>query len=234
MFQGLVSAIAPALVVSSAFSRNEAAREYLQSLVKPKGSTVYYLFALLVFPCTFWLGFLISEAIGQAPFWEIAPLHGWESVLFLAVAFITQFFYGNGLGEEPGWRGFALPRLQARYSPLIAGLVIALVWFPWHLPLKVMNPDNLSYLVYGLGFVPQSILLAWLFNRTKGSILTVGIAHASFNVAGKYMFPPSNASLLVQSILAAILILIDRMWDRSTLENFPVVHRFIEQEPAAG
>jgi len=112
--------------------------------------------------------------------------------------------------------------------------VIAFFWFAWHLPLKVINPDVVPYLFYGLCFIPQSIFLTWLFNRTNGSILAVGIAQVSVNVAGKYLFPPSNIWLIVQFILVAILILIDRMWDKNTLELSSVVHRFTEQEPTVG
>jgi len=234
IFVGLLSAIPPGFVISSAFSRNEAVRDYLQSLIKPRGSVVYYLIAFLIIPATFWLGSVISEAFGQASFYESPPLYGWDGARLVVIAFITQFFYGNALGEEVGWRGFALPRLQARTSPLVASLVIAIFWFAWHLPIRLIIPDNLPYLFYGLSFIPQSIFLTWLFNRTNGSILTVGIAHVSFNVAGVYLFPPSYAWLILQFILVAILILVDRMWDRNTLENFSVAHRFTEQENESG
>ena len=50
----------------------------------------------------------------------------------VAVKFLYQIFFFNATGEEVGWRGFALPRLQARTSPLIAALIIALFWAPWH------------------------------------------------------------------------------------------------------
>lgn len=151
------------------------------------------------------------------------------------IAFITQFFYGNTLGEEVGWRGFALPRLQARYSPLIASLVLTPIWFAWHLPLKVLNPDPISYLFYGLSFVPQTILLTWLFNRTNGSILAVGIAHVSFNVAGKYLFAPSYAWLIMQFTLVGILILVDRMWKKLPSDHPAVFRSFGQttQQPPA-
>lgn len=219
IFQGLISAIAPAFVISSIFSRNEAVRAILKSLIKPSGSVLYYLFALLIVPVTSWLGSLLTTALGQAAFYVPQPLEGWDGVGFLAIAFISQFFYGNTLGEEVGWRGFALPRLQTRSSPLVASLVLSLFWFAWHLPLKVLNPDPISYLFYGLSFIPQTILLTWLFNRTNGSILAVGIVHALTNVVGKHVIAPSNPWLIVQFIMAAVLILIDRMWDRSTLEH---------------
>ena len=75
---GLLSGIAPSFVISSAFSRHEAVRDYLQSLIKPRGSTVYYLLALLLVPLTFWLGAVISDAFGQATLYETPALHGWE------------------------------------------------------------------------------------------------------------------------------------------------------------
>ena len=222
IFAGLISAIAPGFVIASIYSRNETVRDYLQTLIKPRGSFVYYLIALFIYPAPIWLGSMISEAFGQAALYEIPGLSGLsgpDAVRIVLIAFVTQFFYGNALGEEPGWRGFALPRLQARTSPLAASLVIALVWFAWHIPLKVLKPDPVSYLFYGLSFIPQSIFLSWLFNRTKGSILAAGIAHVSLNIAGKYLYPPTYAWLILQFTLALILILIDRMWDRNTLEN---------------
>jgi membrane protease YdiL (CAAX protease family) len=145
-----------------------------------------------------------------------------DAVRFLLIAFITQFFYGNTLGEEVGWRGFALPRLQARSSPLTASLVLALFWFAWHLPLKVINPDPISYLFYGSSFIPQTILLTWLFNRTEGSILAVGIVHVMTNVVGKYLIAPSYPWFIVQFILAAFLILMDRMWKKLPADHSAV------------
>lgn len=231
---GLIAAIPPALVISSAFSRNEAVSDYLHSLVEPRGSAAYYLFALLLSPAISWVGSLISEAFGQAALYDTPPLYGWDAVRIVLITFISQFFYANALGEEVGWRGFALPRLQARHSPLVASLVIAPAWFAWHLPLKLLNPDEIPYLFYGLTFVPSSILLTWVFNRTNGSILAVGIAHAAGNVSGKLLFPASNAWLVLRFVTAAILVLIDRMWDRSTLETSSIVHRVSEQEPSTG
>jgi membrane protease YdiL (CAAX protease family) len=234
ILQGLVSATAPAVVLASAFSRNEAVGDFLKSLVKPRGSAIYYLFALFLFPFTFWLGTVISRAFGLAPFYEVAPRHGWDAVLFIMVAFISKFFYGNGLGEEPGWRGFALPRLQTRYSPIVSSLIIALAWFPWHLPLTGFGADEISYLGYGLGFVPEAVVLTWLFNRTNGSILAVGIAHAAYNVSGMYLFPPSSTVLVIQFILVVGLLFVDRMWDRNTLRDSSAVYAVAEQQPENG
>jgi uncharacterized protein len=80
---------------------------------------------------------------------------------------------GGGL-EEPGWRGFALPRLQRRFSPLAATAILGLAWGIWHVPL------------YGpLGFVLPAVLAVyytWLYNRS-GSVLLCVLLHGSFTPA---------------------------------------------------
>src|SRR5438046_5986469 len=65
------------------------------------------------------------------PFQGRAPL----SLLSLLVLFVYVFFLGGPLGEELGWRGFALPRLQRRYGPLVGSLILGPIWAFWHLPI---------------------------------------------------------------------------------------------------
>jgi len=94
------------------------------------------------------------------------------------------------LGEEPGWRGFALPQLQAKHSPLIASAILAPIWALWHLPLMgnefpwpIVAPFVLS--VFGATF-----MLTWLFNGSKGSVLLPMLTHATVNTVGAgLMFP---------------------------------------------
>ncbi len=216
---GSLIALAPAYVVSSAFSSHLRTKAYLQSLIKPRGALIYYLIALLAPPSMYWIGSLISNTLGQAFYWSPPPLAGWTGARILVLTFFYQFCFGNVLGEEVGWRGFALPRLQARYSPLVASLIIAPFWFAWHVPLKLANPDVIPYLFYGLSFIPSTIFLTWIFNRTKGSILAVGLAHVTSNLGGKLFFPITPGKLVAQSFLAVMLIIIDRMWVRSDPER---------------
>ncbi len=103
-----------------------------------------------------------------------------------------------GLGEEPGWRGFALPQLQTKYSPLIASLILAPVWALWHLPLignefplPIVAPFVLS--VFGATF-----MLTWIFNGTKGSVLLPMLMHATVNTMGAgLMFPLFSGTAVV-------------------------------------
>jgi hypothetical protein len=89
------------------------------------------------------------------------------------------------LGEEIGWRGYALPRLQARYGSLLASLIIGFTWGAWHLPLFWL-PGNFHQTIPPTLFLLQSVALAiiytWLYNQTKGSLLIAHLFHAASNV----------------------------------------------------
>jgi membrane protease YdiL (CAAX protease family) len=104
-----------------------------------------------------------------------------------------------GLGEEPGWRGFALPRLQAKYGPLGATILLGSVWAIWHLPLLAVDPrasHGISdpFVLAGLftltavGIVLYAFFYTWIYNHT-GSILLVMLLHGGFNTATVHLIP---------------------------------------------
>jgi hypothetical protein len=82
-----------------------------------------------------------------------------------------------GLGEEPGWRGFALPELQKKHSPLIASLILAPVWAIWHLPLVGNEFPWPIVPAFLLSLFGATFMLTWLFNRTNGSVLLPMLFH---------------------------------------------------------
>lgn len=103
--------------------------------------------------------------------------------LIIPIFFYVLFF--SVLGEEIGWRGYALPRLQARYGSLLASLIIGILWGAWHLPLFWL-PGNFHQTIPLSLFLLQSVALAiiytWLYNNTKGSLLIAHLFHAASNV----------------------------------------------------
>lgn len=89
-----------------------------------------------------------------------------------------------GLGEEFGWRGFALTRLQDRHGPLAAALIVGLLWAVWHVPIRTVDAGGVivTNLVWTIvGITAASCVYAWLFNSTGGSVLLVAILHAGEN-----------------------------------------------------
>ena len=212
-----VSALVPAFIVSSAFSRTPGIRTYLEPLVKPRGNVIWYITAILVIPSLLAVSIVITNVLGkELPPPRIATDNGWAGLLGLIVLSVAyRFFYANACGEEPGWRGFALPRLQALHSPLIANLILAFFWALWHLPLPqaqgLANPQ--AFLVYYVGTFTHCIIIAWLFNRTGGSILVAGLLHVSSNVS-RLFIPETTAFQFTRPAFCILLIVIYGMWKK--------------------
>jgi len=93
-----------------------------------------------------------------------------------------------GLGEETGWRGFALPRLQNTRSASKATLMLIAIWLGWHLPVFFYKESFIEMGAFGaIGWAVSlafgAVVLTWLYNSAKGSILMVAIWHGTFNAA---------------------------------------------------
>lgn len=122
-----------------------------------------------------------------------------------------------GLGEEPGWRGFALPRLEERYAPVVATLVLGLAWAFWHLPLVLVDPRFphgftslaplfLLALLTLIGILLMAFFYTWIYNATQ-SVLLVMILHGSFNTAtGAF---PAPFEVLQRGVYVTLLIVQD-------------------------
>jgi uncharacterized protein len=103
-----------------------------------------------------------------------ADLGGWSS--FLQMFFLWLLIPGlAGTWEEPGFRGYALPRLQFRYSALVASLILGVLWAFWHLPFVVTGED--TWIDAILFTIEWSIVYTWLFNNARGSVLIVMLFH---------------------------------------------------------
>ena len=122
----------------------------------------------------------------------------------------------NGLGEETGWRGFALPALQRRFSPLISTLILAPVWAFWHIPYffvienyRRFGPGQVAGFVIGL--TCGAVVLTWLYNRSGGSILLVTLWHGTYNLlsgteaAGGLIAAVVSTLVMVQAGVLAFL-----------------------------
>ena len=87
-------------------------------------------------------------------------------------------------GEEIGWRGYALPRLQAKMHPLAASAVLGLIWGVWHLPnfwIPGSSQEFIPIPVYLLYIFGHTFLYSWIYNGSRGSLLLVCLHHAATN-----------------------------------------------------
>jgi membrane protease YdiL (CAAX protease family) len=144
----------------------------------------YYavVFALPIALCAIAAG--LTSAVGFHP--GALPAGAWRE---LPERFIFIFLF-IGLGEEPGWRGFALPELQRCHSPLMASLILAPLWAVWHLPLFGHEFAWAVVPAFLLSLLGGTLVQTWLFNHTCGSVLAQMLLHATVNtVGGGLMFP---------------------------------------------
>ena len=102
-----------------------------------------------------------------------------------AIFFAFSIFPGSALGEEIGWRGYVLPRLQTRMSALSASLLLAPFWGLWHLPLWLTGDPVKTpafYVLFFFSTFAMSVILTWVYNSTGGSLLMVVLLHATANL----------------------------------------------------
>ena len=134
------------------------------------------------------------------PFWTIIPL-------FLSA------FIASGMGEEFGWRGYALPRFQAKWNALTSSIVLGLIWASWHIPFFFI-PGRPLYQRNLWEWIPMillsSVLHTWIFNNAKGSVLAAALFHATVNYSPVVLPTQSSvwyyyAVLLFAVILIAVL-----------------------------
>ncbi|MBN1137517.1 MAG: CPBP family intramembrane metalloprotease [Anaerolineae bacterium] len=233
----IVSVVPVAFVISMAYSRIPAVKRYLVSLIRPRGVWGWSLLALVLQVGLVLLSIPVSSLLGRQPIAAHRfPETGLTLIGLIAVKFLYQFFFFNATGEEAGWRGFALPRMQSSTSPLVACLVMNLFWPLWHLfawkaeGRPVFSPEY--WVQTYLELLPATVTLGWFYNRSKGSILVAGIAHAAGNATFAF-FPNLDWTVFTVTVAAAalVMILVDRMWKKLPADHPAVYHTW--HDPAA-
>jgi membrane protease YdiL (CAAX protease family) len=126
--------------------------------------------------------------------------------------------FGSLLAEEFGWRGFAQPRLQARYGAIAASVFVGLLWSTWHLwyvilPGGFANVSGTDALATYVRLTSTAVIYAWMYNSTNGSLLIAMIAHLGHNLAASLVPSPADGGqqhfiiALLYSVGAMIVVL---------------------------
>ena len=206
-------------IMAGATEGRAGIRRLLRRIVLWRVGLRWYLFALLGVPMVMALGTLIVPG-GLASVLGLGPGY----VPGYLASFVLITILGGPLFEEPGWRGFALPRLQPLHGPLVGTLILGVLWALWHLP-EFLVPawaassggsgfiDIVKFVVIAVGF---AIVTTWVFNNTKGSVFMAILVHASidaFSAPLGALFSPSkvaNGILVSFGVLAVVLVAITR------------------------
>ena len=175
------------LVTTWIFQKKEGVKLLIKRClqVRPLMYLIIALFSpfLLVF-----ISILINHFVDHSPIHYSGILTSKEFPQFnLLTIFIYNIIF-FGFGEEVGWRGFALPRLQEKFNALTSSLILTVFWAIWHWPLFFYRPGYISMDFAGIvgwifSLLTGSILLTWLYNSSRASILICAVFHSTIDIA---------------------------------------------------
>ena len=184
---GLLGPILSGFIMTALTEGGPGIRRWLGRIVLWRVGLVWYLFALIGLPLVMVLATIILRPGALESFQTLAPL----SVLPYLGAFVFMVLIGGPLFEEPGWSGFAQPRLQRLHGPLVGGLILGSLWALWHLPGFLIPSQDLTdipprgtvldFVVFALALIGLRLIIMWVFNNTRGSVLMAILVHASWN-----------------------------------------------------
>ncbi len=187
----------------------------------------WYALVLVGFPL---VGWLVTRFIGSEQRFNL-------STPALVLGLLFSLLISGPLGEELGWRGYALPRLLARFRPLPASLILGLIWGIWHVPsffLSGMVQAQLSLALFLLAALGMSVLVTWLFQHTGGSVLMAVLFHYMVNFGFSVIGVPMSAFSMVVLAGAALVVLLDKDWRASVPGRTNLAARRAANDPLAG
>jgi membrane protease YdiL (CAAX protease family) len=195
-----------AVVVTASAEGRAGLRALFARLLAWRVGLRWYVFALLWRPAILGAVLVLLFVLGAAP----AAAGAWYTLIPTFLLWVLLLLVAN-VGEEIGWRGYALPHLQARVGPLAASVTIGLLGGLWHLPAFFIlgHPQyGTVVLPFMVWMIAITIVFTWIYNNTSGSLLPVALLHAAINAAGA-VFPPAPLLLEVGvTLIAAIGVVI--------------------------
>jgi membrane protease YdiL (CAAX protease family) len=191
VFVGALGPALAAIIVSAASQGWTGVKSLLRRMVLVKVGIRWYLVALFLPLVAYVLPLLLLG--GSALVSSLLSAQGAITLLLYLLLSIIGMVIATPLGEEPGWRGFALPRLQEQYGPLRGSLLLGLLWGLWHLPLFLTTWEKpyespLGLLLFLVQTISFTVVLTWLFNHTRGSILLALLCHSAYGASGVFLF----------------------------------------------
>jgi membrane protease YdiL (CAAX protease family) len=209
---------ASAFLVLALSSGKSGVLSLLRSIVHWRVGVNWYLVALLGLPVLNFLAFLVVPGVLAD---LVAPDLRFPRVYLIEMAMSVTIGIAP-MWEEIGWRGFAQPRMQRLYGPVVGSLILGALWGVWHLPfffgpLARTGPDatflsaSIALVEFSIGLTGLSVVMAWVLNNCGGSTLMAILLHACFDSSGLAMValfpstPPYYLPIHYQTLGIAIV-----------------------------
>jgi membrane protease YdiL (CAAX protease family) len=175
-------------------------RRLFGRVVPSRSALPWYVAVLVGFPVLN----LVATRLMAPEFFTRFP--AWDR--FLSLLPLTLVADTGPLGEEFGWRGFALPRMLKRQRPLAAALILGVIWWAWHLPtffIPTLSQHELSIPLFLVNVLALSVIMTWLYERTGGNLLLMILVHVAANYCG-WIGVPFNAEVAAEVACAGLII----------------------------
>jgi membrane protease YdiL (CAAX protease family) len=191
------------LLVAALTGGMAAIRDLIARVLRWRVSWIWYVVAVGLPVALSLIALGIANLLGQ----EVPT--GVDEPIGSAVGYFAFGILLFGLTEELAWRGFVLPRLQAKLTPLAAALVLGVIWAIWHTPLFFIEDSSQQGWPY-LGFVvlvlAESVIISWVFNHARGSVLLVALLHAASDASLAWSGTLSGSDLAFWVIVAVYVL----------------------------
>jgi len=215
-----ISPVAAALVLSFRDKGSVGAKALLRRAVDYRGlrAKAWYLPIFLLMPMTMVAEYAVLRVAGVSiPGPDIA-------VPEVLISFL--FFFVAALFEEVGWSGYAIDRLQDRWSALTASVILGVVWGLWHLPAIIEmpahhNPDWIA--MQCANQVVTRILIVWIYNNTGKSVFAAILIHAVSNLSTLVLFPVNGSyydPFVADALLTIVVAMVVFLWGPNTLARY--------------
>jgi len=182
-------------------------RELFGRILKWRVRPIWWVMAaspLIAFGCL-----AVGQRLLQGQWMEFALLGRVQFLPDLGLGALFLWVFTFGFGEEIGWRGYALPRLQKGRSALSATLILSLFLALWHVPAFFYLYDRSILIGWLIGMVAGAIVFTWFYNSSRGSILVVALWHGAFNfITGSQVGEGVIAAVLSTAVMVWAVVLI--------------------------
>jgi membrane protease YdiL (CAAX protease family) len=199
-----------AIIVTGLTDGREGLKALWGRMVKWRVRPVWWLVALAPLALYVLVAVVLRLVEAQGP--DLAALGQIDFLPNLGAGALLVWFLTFGLGEETGWRGYALPRLQRGRSALSATVLLWVFWALWHLPLFFYLYDVTIIVGFLFGLLAGAITFTWLYNSTGGSILLVAVWHAAFNFVTGCVACKTGVAAAVVSTLIMVWAVVVVVW----------------------
>ena len=233
LLSGMIAPSLVGVVLTQLDPDREHRRDFWKRLIDFKRIGIgWYGVIVFIFPVILVVALLFDRLLGGSSLSLVAIQKVLSDPLQLLVIFIMMFF-GGALAEELGWRGYALDRLQSRWTALTSSILLGLIWGFWHLPLFFVKDTTQAKMGFGLEFwlfifdaVLLSILFSWVYNNTSRSTLSAFLLHWMYNFCMNVVMLMGPLSLQVAVIKTIVSLVVCAAivvgWGAKTMIRQPI------------